>query len=164
MNDIIDQFIDYARYDNEEAKEETDLNALISELTQARHVEEGHHIDLKLNPLPPANLRRVAMKRVIDNLIENAFRYGSDNIVITSFYDRHKKRIYCKVRDFGPGIPPEELSSVFMPFAQGNKARSSLGSGLGLAIIRRIVEAHDGQVQLRNHTENGLIAEFYIPI
>jgi two-component system osmolarity sensor histidine kinase EnvZ len=164
MNAIIDQFIDYARYDNEEAKEETDLNALISELTQARHVEEGHHIDLKLNPLPPANLRRVAMKRVIDNLIENAFRYGSDNIVITSFYDRHKKRIYCKVRDFGPGIPPEELSSVFMPFAQGNKARSSLGSGLGLAIIRRIVEAHDGQVQLRNHTESGLIAEFYIPI
>ena len=164
MNAIIDQFIDYARYDNEEAKEETDLNALISELTQARHVEEGHHIDLKLNPLPPANLRRVAMKRVIDNLIENAFRYGSDNIVITSFYDRHKKRIYCKVRDFGPGIPPEELSSVFMPFAQGNKARSSLGSGLGLAIIRRIVEAHDGQVQLRNHAESGLIAEFYIPI
>jgi len=51
-----------------------------------------------------------------------------------------------------------------MPFAQGNKARSSLGSGLGLAIIRRIVEAHDGQVQLRNHTESGLIAEFYIPI
>lgn len=164
MNAIIDQFIDYARYDSEEEKQDTDLNLLISELTHARHIEEGHHIELKLNPLPFISVRRIAIKRVVDNLIENAFRYGSDNIEIISFYDRPKKRIYCKVRDFGRGIPEQELDSVFMPFAQGNKARSSSGSGLGLAIIRRIVEGHDGEVVLKNHPEQGLIAEFYLPL
>lgn len=164
MNAIIDQFIDYARYDSEEEKQDTDLNMLISELTHARHIEEGHHIELKLNPLPFISVRRIAIKRVVDNLIENAFRYGSDNIVITSFYDRNKKRIYCKVRDFGPGIPPDEIANVFMPFAQGNKARSSSGSGLGLAIIRRIIEGHDGEVVLKNHAEKGLVAEFSLPV
>lgn len=163
MNAIIDQFIDYARYDSDEEREKTDLNSLIIELAQARHIEETHHIELKLNDIPSISLRRIAMKRVIDNLIENAFRYGSSNITITTFYNKNKKRIYCKVRDFGPGIPNAELEHVFMPFAQGNKARSSSGSGLGLAIIRRIVEAHDGEVTLRNHPQQGLIAEFFLP-
>ena len=163
MNAIIDQFIDYARYDTEEVTQETDLNAIIAELVQARHLDDKHHIELKLNAIPPLSLRRIAMKRVIDNLIENAFKYGSDEIAISSFYNRHEKRVYCKVRDFGRGIPEEELNSVFMPFAQGDKARNSSGSGLGLAIIRRIVEAHDGEVSLRNHPQQGLVAEFYLP-
>ena len=51
-----------------------------------------------------------------------------------------------------------------MPFAQGDKARSTSGSGLGLSIIRRIVEAHGGGVELRNHPQKGLIAEFYLPL
>ncbi|MCP3702927.1 MAG: two-component system sensor histidine kinase EnvZ, partial [Alteromonas sp.] len=163
MNAIIDQFIDYARYDTEEVTQETDLNAIIAELVQARHLDDKHHIELKLNAIPPLSLRRIAMKRVIDNLIENAFKYGSDDIAISSFYNRHEKRVYCKVRDFGPGIPEAELDGVFMPFAQGDKARNSSGSGLGLAIIRRIVEAHDGEVTLRNHPQQGLVAEFYLP-
>ena len=103
------------------------------------------------------------MKRVIDNLIENAFKYGSDDIAISSFYNRHEKRVYCKVRDFGQGIPHADLDNVFLPFAQGDKARNSSGSGLGLAIIRRIIEAHHGEVSLRNHPQQGLVAEFFIP-
>ena len=163
MNAIIDQFIDYARYDTEEVTQETDLNNIIAELVQARHLDDKHHIELKLNPIPLLPLRRIAMKRVIDNLIENAFKYGSDEIAISTFFNRHEKRIYCKVRDFGPGIPESELDNVFLPFAQGDKARNSSGSGLGLAIIRRIIETHDGGVTLRNHPQQGLVAEFYLP-
>ncbi len=163
MNAIIDQFIDYARYDTEEVTQETDLNRIIAELVQARHLDDKHYIELKLNTIPLLSLRRIAMKRVIDNLIENAFKYGSDDIAISTFYNRHEKRVYCKVRDFGPGIPQSELDGVFMPFAQGDKARNSSGSGLGLAIIRRIIEAHNGEVTLRNHPQQGLVAEFYLP-
>ncbi|GGW90683.1 two-component sensor histidine kinase [Alteromonas halophila] len=163
MNAIIDQFIEYARFDTEEIHEQADLNTLISEATQARQLDASHHIALKLGDLPALNLRRIAIKRVIENLIENAFRYGSDTIVINTFYDAREQRVYCKIRDFGPGIPEASLSDVFMPFAQGDKARGSLGSGLGLAITRRIIEAHEGQIRLRNHPQGGLIAEFWLP-
>ena len=164
MNAIIDQFIDYARYDSEEVKEDIALNTIINELMQVRQLDDTHHIELKLNAIPSIPLRRIAMKRVIDNLIENAFRYGSDNIVISTYFNKSEKRVYCKVRDYGPGIPEHEIDNAFMPFVQGNKARSSSGSGLGLAIIKRIIEAHDGQVSLRNHPYQGLVAEFYIPV
>lgn len=164
MNAIIDQFITYAREDSREQREVANLNTLILELTQARHIEESHHIELKLNDLPDIRVGKVAIKRVLDNLIENGFRYGGDTIVVSSHYDSERKRIYCKVRDYGPGIPEAELDHVFMPFAQGDKARGSLGSGLGLAITRRIIDGHDGQIQLRNHPNGGLIAEFWLPV
>ena len=164
MNAIIDQFIDYARVDSSARYEPTDLNDLISELTQARHVEETHQITLKLGELPTAALSRIGIKRVLDNLIENAFRYGSDKITITSYFDKKSRRIYCKVRDFGPGIPAQNLTDVFSPFIQGDKARGSIGSGLGLAISRRIISGHHGDIELRNHPEQGLIAEFWLPV
>lgn len=163
MNAIIDQFIEYARFDTEEIHEQADLNTLIHEATQARQLDAAHHISLKLGEVPLQHLRRIAIKRVIENLIENAFRYGSDAIVINTFYDNRERRVYCKIRDFGPGIPESSLADVFMPFAQGDKARGSSGSGLGLAITRRIIEAHEGQIRLRNHPQGGLIAEFWLP-
>ncbi|QJR80803.1 two-component system sensor histidine kinase EnvZ [Alteromonas pelagimontana] len=164
MNAIIDQFIDYARKDRPEQWEDTNLNQLILDLSHARHFDESHHIELKLNDLPELRLRKIAIKRVLDNLIENAFRYGGERIVISSFHDPQQKRVYCRVRDFGPGIPDNELDSAFMPFSQGDKARGSLGSGLGLAITRRIIDGHDGEITLRNHPQKGLIAEFWLPV
>ncbi|WP_018982326.1 two-component system sensor histidine kinase EnvZ [Salinimonas chungwhensis] len=163
MNAIIDQFIEYARLDTSASYEDDNLNALINELTDARHVEENHEITLKLGELPAIALDRVGIKRVLDNLIENAFRYGSDKVTITSFHDKKAQRIYCRVRDFGPGIPAEHLQNVFSPFIQGDKARGSSGSGLGLAISRRIISSHHGDIELRNHPEKGLIAEFWLP-
>ncbi|NMH60795.1 two-component system sensor histidine kinase EnvZ [Alteromonas ponticola] len=163
MNAIIDQFIDYARQEGTERLESANLNELIGELAQARHIEETHHIELKMNDVPLLTLRKIAIKRVLDNLIENAFRYGSNHIVVTTFEDKDACRVYCRVRDFGPGIPDSELDDVFMPFTQGDKARGSMGSGLGLAISRRIIRAHHGEISLRNHPEKGLIAEFWLP-
>ncbi|QPG05562.1 two-component system sensor histidine kinase EnvZ [Salinimonas marina] len=163
MNAIIDQFIDYARMDTVGQQELTDLNQLIAEQAQVRHIEETHQIELKLTPLPQIPLGRVAIKRVLDNLIENAFRYGSDKITVTSFFDQKHKRIFCKVRDFGPGIPEAALANMFQPFTQADTARGSLGSGLGLAITRRIINSHNGEISLRNHPQQGLIAEFWLP-
>lgn len=164
MNAIIDQFIDYARQDRGEKLEPIQLNDLINDLANSRQVEESHDIILKLNTLPTINVRKVAIKRVLDNLIENAFRYGSNKIEITTQFDARNKRIFCSVRDFGPGIPDSEISQVFMPFTQGDKARGSLGSGLGLAITQKIIGMHGGEINLSNHLEGGLIAQFSLPL
>lgn len=158
MNEIIDQFIDYVRQDQQECMEESNLNELIRDAAQARNIEENHSISLDLEPLPKTLIRRVALKRVLDNLIENAFRYGSDNIEITSKHIKKEKQLCFVIRDFGSGIPEEQIQGLFEPFTQGDKARGSLGSGLGLAIIKRIVDMHSGKVTLQNHPQGGLIA------
>ncbi|MCC2606501.1 two-component system sensor histidine kinase EnvZ [Planctobacterium marinum] len=158
MNDIIDQFIDYVRQDKSEKREPTDINELINDAVLARNIEEHHNIELQLSELPLILVRKVAIKRVLDNLIENAFRYGSDNILISSEFSKKTQTVTFCVRDFGKGIPDADIEDLFQPFKQGDKARGSLGSGLGLAIIKRIVDMHGGKVRLENHPQGGLQA------
>ncbi len=164
MNDIIDQFIDYVRQDTQEQREKLSVNDLVEEVVLARNIEEHHHIATELSDVPHTMLRKIAIKRVLDNLVENAFRYGSNNIVISSHFHKRHKTVSMQVRDFGPGIPEEQIENLFQPFTQGDKARGSVGSGLGLAIIKRIVGLHHGSIELNNHPEGGLIATVTLPL
>ncbi|MFC3094106.1 two-component system sensor histidine kinase EnvZ [Alteromonas sediminis] len=164
MNIIIDQFIDYARQDQQEELEPTDFNRMINDMVDARQIQSDHHIRLDLCPLPEVPMRRLGIKRVMDNLIENAFRYGSKQIEISTFINIKTDEMVCQVRDFGPGIPPDRLKAMFMPFTQGDTARGSAGSGLGLAITKRIIDKHGGNIDLRNHPDGGLVAEMTLPL
>ena len=168
MNAIIDQFIDCARQDHTEQRESYDLNSLIDELVQVRHVVEDHQIELALAPLPEIMMRKIAIKRVLDNLIENAFKYGSSKIRIETKLLHRPKRIWCCVRDFGLGIDEADIDNVLSPFVRGDKARGaangSMGSGLGLSISKRIIDMHRGQIQLSNHQDGGLIVSFELPV
>ena len=164
MNEIIDQFIDYARLEQQSKIELTDLNRLVKSLVSARKLNEGCKIDLSLAQLPPVLLRRVGIKRVLDNIIENAFRYGSERVEIKTDTLPNQGKVVCEVKDFGPGIPEAQLESMFMPFTQGDSARGSAGSGLGLAITKRILDKHGGEIRLVNHEEGGLIARIILPV
>jgi len=164
LNAIIDQFIDYARQDQQEKMTFIDLNGLIEELVDARKLDAQHEINLQLQKIPMTRMRKVGMKRVVENLIENAFRYGGQHIQISTSLINKRKSILCVIRDFGQGIAEDKLDSVFTPFAQGDQARGSSGSGLGLAIAKRIVESHGGVMKFSNHPDGGLNAGFIIPI
>ncbi|MCV2885795.1 two-component system sensor histidine kinase EnvZ [Aestuariibacter sp. AA17] len=164
MNDIIDQFIDYVRQDQEEQREDADINDIICDAVHARNRSQENNVSLQLSHLPKIKIRRIALKRVIDNLMENAFRYGSRDIDISSGIDSKSKMLWFTIRDYGPGIPENQIETLFQPFTQGDKARGSLGSGLGLAIIKRIVDLHYGKIVLSNHHDGGLIAKVSIPI
>jgi two-component system osmolarity sensor histidine kinase EnvZ len=163
MNDIIDQFIDYAKQDMEESRTLANINTLVDSVVQARHFDDNHTIAQKLQPVPDCEMRSIAIKRVLDNIIENAFRYGSDHLEIQTAFDKKAKEISCIVRDFGAGIPAAELPNLLQPFAQGDSARGSSGSGLGLAIIKRIIDMHNGKVLFSNHPQGGFQVEIRLP-
>ncbi|NQZ23433.1 MAG: two-component system sensor histidine kinase EnvZ [Colwellia sp.] len=163
MNSIIDQFIDYIRHNSKDKSELTDLNGLVHDVMHTELIS-GRHINFLENTIPEVQIRFVAMKRVLANLIQNAFRYSEDDIDITSNITDDKKYVYFCVSDRGPGIPEEDMERLFQPFTQGDKARGTEGSGLGLAIIKRIVDTHEGQVILSNRTGGGLSAKVLLPI
>lgn len=162
MNAIIDQFIDYARLEQQEQLEESDLNMLIQEVVQANLTDPTRRIDTQLANLPLIPIRRLAIKRVLENLLQNAFRHGSQTIEVASI--RANKWVIVRIRDHGPGIPTERLTRLFEPFQQGDTARGVSGSGLGLAIVKRIIDGHLGQIDFSNHVEGGLEASFKLPI
>jgi len=103
-----------------------------------------------------------ALRRILVNLVDNAFRYGNNVRVRVR---AEGGRLHLAVLDSGPGIAPTELDAVFMPWYRSPEtAARGPGSGLGLAIARRLAQAIRGDLALRNRHEGGLEARLSLPL
>ena len=165
MNAILDQFLAFIRDGSDEPMEACDLNELIRAVV-APYSQQGHAIRLCLEPMPIIALRRVSMKRMLVNLLENALRYCEQGIeVAASVVDSEQTSyIALSVLDRGAGLDPNDLQNIFNPFIRGDQARGGQGAGLGLAIVKRIAAQHGGSVQLHNRAGGGLEAMVCLPI
>jgi two-component system osmolarity sensor histidine kinase EnvZ len=160
MDAIIDQFLDYARAGSGEEMCYADLNELIRECA-ARHAASGHVLPLCLQDLPELPLRVSSIRRAVDNLIENALRYGGPEVLIDSRLLQETVRV--SVLDRGPGISAEQIETLKKPFTRGSNSAGIAGSGLGLAIVERIVRAHGGYFTLLPRDGGGLEARIDLP-
>ncbi|GAA4495948.1 ATP-binding protein [Gluconacetobacter tumulicola] len=115
---------------------------------------------------PPAvtiAARPVALKRALNNLIQNAILYGGGAQVTleTPLPENEGERLVTVlIEDDGPGLPPEDLNRMFEPFvrAEISRNRETGGTGLGLAIARNIIWGLGGDIRLGNRTPHGLRA------
>ena len=165
MNLIIDQFIAFIRHHKEEALVSISLNDLVASVVDAETQNSERSIQTDLDKsIPNLMMRPMAIKRVITNLIENAFRYSNGQVGVGTGIDFDKKQVFFCVCDQGPGIPEHQLENIFEPFFQGDTARGGEGSGLGLAIIKKIVDMHHGEVILENKESSGLLVTIMLPI
>lgn len=160
MDAIVDQFLNYVKLDQDQHYEPTQINELIKETV--RSIGKSQDIKTNLRSCPVIPAKRLGIKRILNNLVENAFRYGGGEVTILSGSD--KNWVWLRVEDNGPGVDPTQFEKLMQPFVQGDEARASTGSGLGLAIIKRIVESHQGELTLSNRPEGGLRAEVKIPL
>ncbi|MGL4473025.1 MAG: two-component system sensor histidine kinase EnvZ [Shewanella sp.] len=161
MDAIIDQFISYVRQDLAVKREAHSINRLLEDVATA---EAGRiHIELKLSPCQDVPMNDIAIKRVIANLVENAIKYGNGWVKIES--RQLDDAIEFTIEDNGGGIANSDIPKLFEPFTRGDSARSNTtGSGLGLAIIKRIIDIHNGQVELSNREHGGLLAKIHLPL
>ncbi len=88
----------------------------------------------------------LSIKRAVANMVVNAARYGNGWIKVSS--GTEPNRALVPVEDDGPGIAPEQRKHLFQPFVRGDSARTISGTGLGLAIVQRIVDNHNGMLEL----------------
>ncbi len=161
MDRIIGQFLDFARTESAEKPVPTDLAGLARELTSI-YRERGRSIELDAQSTPMIALRPLAMRRVVTNLIDNAFRYAETGIAVRTL--AMSETVTLEILDRGPGIPESETERMKQPFQRLESARSGKGgSGLGLAIVDRIVRMHDGRFDLVARPGGGLIARLSFP-
>jgi two-component system osmolarity sensor histidine kinase EnvZ len=165
MDDILDQFLAFIRDGRDEPQEEIDLPDLVREVV-APYNQKQEVVRLCLEPVPQVLLRRVSIKRLLVNLIENGLRYGGDAVEVAAYVtgDSHSPYIVLSVLDRGVGIDPTELASITNPFTRGDRARGGKGAGLGLAIVTRIAALHGGSIELRNRSGGGLEARVCLPL
>jgi signal transduction histidine kinase len=102
--------------------------------------------------LPPVLGEEAALRRVFQNLIGNAVKYGGSGGWIGLRAGQAGREVHVKVADRGIGIPPAEHPRIFEPFYRTPDvvAAQTQGAGLGLSLVKRIVEAHGGRVVLRS--------------
>jgi len=162
INAIIGQFLNFVRDENSEQPTRIDPAGLVESLA-GRYVEKGHELETDTRASPRnAVLRPLAIRRLLQNLIDNAIRYGKAPITVAARSDGDD--LLLEVLDRGPGIPPEAVERVLQPFTRLDMARGGGGTGLGLAIVDRIVRQHGGQLALEPRPGGGLIARIRLPL
>jgi len=165
MDAILDQFLAFIRDGRDESVEEVDLSELVREVVVPYNQSE-ERVRTRLQPIQPFPLRRVSMKRLLNNLIGNALHHAGEGVEVAAYVsgDSSAPYVVLSVMDRGTGIDPAELEGIFNPFTRGDKARGGKGTGLGLAIVKRIAAMHGGNVELRNRTGGGLEARVRLPL
>jgi PAS domain S-box-containing protein len=113
--------------------------------------------------LPELNADRISILRVLRNLIDNALKYGGDDLTeIRLEYKDSDAFHILSVSNDGATISKEHLEKIFRPFQRSETARGVEGSGLGLAIVKELVEQHGGEVWVESPQEKW--TAFYVSI
>jgi two-component system osmolarity sensor histidine kinase EnvZ len=157
---VIGQFLDFARGADEE-KSIDDLGALLGDLAE-HYARIGKRVILKQEAVEPFSFARMAVRRAVANLVDNALRYAGEPVEIEIKNERGAAVI--EVRDRGAGIPAADTERLKRPFTRLDAARSGPGgAGLGLAIVERIARAHRGSLDLAPREGGGLVARIVLP-
>jgi two-component system osmolarity sensor histidine kinase EnvZ len=162
MDNIIHQFLDFVRGIEGEPTQMVDINELLRSIIE-RHQRAGRDIIVRLSAQHLIPLRPLAMQRLISNLIDNAYKYGHGEVIVSTRINSGS--VVLSVMDNGPGIPASQMARLLRPFERLDKARGNEGgSGLGLAIADRIAKLHKGELTLLNRPQGGLEARLTLPI
>jgi two-component system, OmpR family, osmolarity sensor histidine kinase EnvZ len=159
----VGQFMEFAKTTADLPKVALRIEDWLPErIERERARRDGAPLTYHAEPTRVFNGHMASLDRAVTNLIDNAFRYGSESVdVIVGPTPEGAIRI--DVCDRGPGIPPEEAEHLLRPFTRGNAARSdATGAGLGLAIVARIASLHAGTLTLLPREGGGTIARLSI--
>lgn len=163
LDQLIDEILLASRLDARETDmgtvEAVDLTGLVAEecaRTGAELVESGSGAPVEVRGVPKL------LRRAVRNLLENARRYSDGPV--TAELQREGNRAVLRVRDRGPGVPPDQRERIFEPFYRlpGASEREG-GVGLGLALVKSITQRHNGQVWCEGHDGGGACFVISLP-
>ena len=166
MAQLINQLLQMTRLDQGTEKlnmELLDLSALGEELCR----DQGERCAcLKTDILPGVKVRgdRLLLTRLIQNLLDNAYKYGKPGGSVWLSLRREGGQVQLSVRDEGEGIAPELQEKIWQRFYQADPSRSGAqGAGLGLAMVEQIARLHGGDMSLESRPGEGSVFTLRLP-
>jgi len=159
MERMLNEYLEFSRYQKNEKTELMNISHLIRDVTKKY---EEKQIKLFLEECPKINIRPGSIKRCLANLIDNALAYGKTTEIFTK---KMMNNILILIDDDGPGIHESEYQNVLKPFYRIDKSRgqNKLGVGLGLSIANDIIRSHGGNISLEKSSLNGLRVKISLP-
>ena len=166
LRELIDQVLTADRLAGQIqlTRESFDLRSLLEQVvTEGQLAAQQHHVEIALQApeeLPFSGDQRL-LRSALSNVIGNAVKFTHEGSAITVRAGRHDGRITVEVEDGCGGLPQGNAEQLFEPFVQRGENRT--GFGLGLAIVKQAVEAHGGQVTVRNVPGKGCVFSLDLP-
>ena len=136
----------------------------LSELIEQAVIKYNNKNILKdLTPRVYFNGRKNLINRCLNNIIDNALKYGNK---VQIKFNKKNTNLLIIIDDDGPGIPKKEYENVFKPFYKIDKSRADAKSsvGLGLSIASDIIRSHGGNIVLDKSKLNGLSVKIFLPV
>ena len=169
LNHIVNNILDMTRTESgvlRISKKPCDLRDFIGACLEQLKDKIGSR-NIKINipkEMPEANIDFPYMLKAFSNVIDNALKYSPDGsaIEIEVFCAGEKARV--SVRDYGYGIPKEDLGRIFDKFYRVQRAQNVLGTGLGLSISKNIIEAHGGHISAESILGKGATFIIELPL
>lgn len=166
---LVEELLDFTRMEGGQMRVQLEELNIAVELEEVVYMymdamrREGIRLDYKVSgDIPPVKGDRARLKQVFLNLLDNASKHGGEGKRIDVSIWRAVDDVAICIRDYGPGIPPEELPHVKYKFYKGSsKAR---GSGIGLAISDEIIRLHDGELNVSSEEGKGTEVLVTIPV
>ena len=144
------------------------ISEILGEVVQDCAVEagiRGCHLQVEGRIHGEVLGNRELLRRAVENVVRNAIRYAPQQSTIYIALEEGRQDAVIAVRDYGPGVPEEDLKRIFDPFFRVEEARNANGggSGLGLSIAKRAVQLHHGTISAHNALP-GLRVEIRVPL
>ena len=165
MDAIIGQFLDYARPTEASSFINVDISELLADVAHDAARIPDMRVKTDIAPGLHAMGNATDLKRVINNLVENARRYGKTPDQDVTEIDigcsikgaGAASRVVIEVQDHGAGVPDDQIGQLLKPFTRLDTARGQAnGAGLGLAIVDRVLQRHGAELRVRNRDGGGL--------
>ncbi len=129
-------------------------------------IHKGLRIETSLEDLPDTKFDAGKLGQAIDNLLSNAVKFSPPGTTVTVASRRAGDKIEIVVADEGPGIPVEELGSLFGKFEKLSvqPTAGERGAGLGLSIVKKVVDAHGGDIAVESKVGEGSVFTISLPL
>ena len=171
LTKMVEELLEFTRMEDGRFTLNIELIDIVAELEDSiftyRELLHQDELELVYEPyveeMPPIPGDPSRLKQVFLNIFDNAAKYGREGKRVEVSVDMDSSFIYIRIRDFGPGIPEDELAHVKMKFYKGSNAKQR-GSGIGLAVCDEIIRFHGGELILENAESGGLRVTIKLPI
>ena len=140
---------------------------VLSSIEEMRYLAQDKNIDIHLDNSAQNTaiyLDKLEIKRVLNNLLSNAIEYSKPNSHIDIRIKTFDNILTCEVEDYGLGIDLKNYESVFDEYMTLSKEQKKVGFGLGLNICKKIINAHNGDINIKSTPNKGTKITFSLPL
>ncbi len=171
LENMIDSLISFTKMNSSEIRQSMKTQSITDFITEIIHEEKTTGAVFKRNIITDVKFEKdvlvpfdaLLVRRLFENLFNNALRYTKDNDTITLTSYIADNNIYYKISDTGIGIEEKDLKNIFNMFYRGTNSRREEGMGIGLSVVQNIVETHGWNIDVESKKDVGTTFTLTIP-